>query len=231
MYRKHVAFTAFPFDRTPAPDELFVSTSLTEADVRLKHLLELRGGRVTGDAGSGKTTVCRKGVADLHPGLYRVFYVPLSTGNVMDMYKSIIWELGLPTERNRAAAFRVIRAEITRLILEAKQRPVLIVDEAHHLRNDVLEIDVCSPTIRWIRKTVCACCSLDSLSYDDVCQWLSMNHWRNVSSSAITSPDSTERNSPSTWLTAYIWQDVNCRCLSQRLSKPSFKRRRVCRAR
>lgn len=55
------------------------------------------------------------------------------------MYKSIGWELGLPTERNRASAFRVIRAEITRLTLEAKQRPVLIIDEAHHLRNDVLE--------------------------------------------------------------------------------------------
>lgn len=57
----------------------------------------------------------------------------------MDMYKSIAWELGLPTERNRAAAFRVIRAEVTRLTLESKQRPVLIVDEAHHLRNEVLE--------------------------------------------------------------------------------------------
>jgi type II secretory pathway predicted ATPase ExeA len=57
----------------------------------------------------------------------------------MDMYKSIARELGLPTERNRAAAFRVIRAEITRLTLESKQRPVLRVDEAHHLRNDVLE--------------------------------------------------------------------------------------------
>ncbi len=57
----------------------------------------------------------------------------------MDMYKSIAWELGLPTERNRASAFRVIRAEITRLTLETKQRPVLIIDEAHHLRNDVLE--------------------------------------------------------------------------------------------
>jgi len=55
------------------------------------------------------------------------------------MYKSIGWELGLPTERNRASAFRVIRGEITRLTLEAKQRPVLIVDEAHHLRNEVLE--------------------------------------------------------------------------------------------
>ncbi len=140
MYRKHFALTAFPFDLALEPEDLFPSAALTEAQARLKHLLELRGiGLVTGEAGSGKTTVCRKISAQLHPGLYRVFYVPLSTGNVMDMYKSIAWELGLPTERNRAAAFRVIRAEITRLTLEAKQRAVLIVDEAHRLRNDVLE--------------------------------------------------------------------------------------------
>lgn len=140
MYRQHFSLTAFPFDLTPDPEDLFASASLTEAEVRLKHLLELRSiGLVTGESGSGKTTVCRKVAAGLHPGLYRVFYVPLSTGNVMDMYKSIGWELGLPTERNRAAAFRVIRAEITRLTLEARQRPVLIVDEAHHLRNEVLE--------------------------------------------------------------------------------------------
>jgi general secretion pathway protein A len=140
MYRKHFAFAAFPFDPGPEPDALFASASLAEAEARLKHLLDLRGiGLVTGEAGCGKTTVCRKVAAELHPGLYRVFYIPLSTGNVMDMYKSIGWELGLPDARNRAAAFRVIRAEISRLTLEAKQRPVLVVDEAHHLRNEVLE--------------------------------------------------------------------------------------------
>jgi type II secretory pathway predicted ATPase ExeA/transposase InsO family protein len=140
MYRKHFRPHRLPLRSDARARCLFASASLAEAEARLKHLLELRGiGLVTGEAGSGKTTVCRKVAAALHPGLYRVFYVPLSTGNVMDMYKSIGWELGLPTERNRASAFRVIRGEITRLTLEAKQRPVLIVDEAHHLRNEVLE--------------------------------------------------------------------------------------------
>jgi general secretion pathway protein A len=140
MYRKHFGFTHFPFHLELAPEDLFASGASTSAEARLKHLLELRAiGLVTGEVGSGKTTVCRKVASSLHPGLYRLFYVPLSTGNVMDMYKSIARELGLPTERNRAAAYRVIRAEITRLTREAKQRPVLIVDEAHHLRNDVLE--------------------------------------------------------------------------------------------
>lgn len=108
--------------------------------MRLGHLIELRGiGLVTGDPGSGKTTICRKVVANLHTGLHRVFYVPNSTGNVMDLYKAICWELGLPTERSRAALYRVIRAEVTRLCLESRMRPLLIVDEAHHLRSDVLE--------------------------------------------------------------------------------------------
>jgi general secretion pathway protein A len=61
MYRKHFALTAFPFDLALPPDELFASATLNEAKVRLKHLLELRAiGLVTGEVGSGKTTVCCK---------------------------------------------------------------------------------------------------------------------------------------------------------------------------
>jgi type II secretory pathway predicted ATPase ExeA len=140
MYLKHFAFTHFPFDQPLAPESLFESTMLAEARIRLQHLIELRGiGLLTGEPGSGKTTLTRHVAAALHPGLYRLVYVALSTGNVMDMYKSIAWELGLPTERNRAAAFRQIRTEVSRLLLEGKQRPVVVIDEAHHLRNEVLE--------------------------------------------------------------------------------------------
>ncbi len=38
-----------------------------------------------------------------------------------------------------SSAHHAIRTEISRLAKEAKQLPVLVVDEAHHLRNDVLE--------------------------------------------------------------------------------------------
>lgn len=140
MYRKHFGLTQYPFAKDLSPEDLFVSASSRELELRLGQLLELRGiGLCTGEAGSGKTTTCRKVVASLHTGLYRTFYVPLTTGNAMDMYKSVAWELGLPTERSRAALYRVIRAEVTRLCLEAKLRPVLVVDEAQHLRSDVLE--------------------------------------------------------------------------------------------
>jgi type II secretory pathway predicted ATPase ExeA len=140
MYRKHFALTRHPFTKDLPPEDLFVSEAARELETRLKHLLDLRGiGLVTGEVGSGKTTACRRVAASLHSGLYKVFYVPLSTGNVMDLYKTIAWELGLPTERSRAACYRAIRGEVTRLNLEARIRPVLVVDEAQHLRSEVLE--------------------------------------------------------------------------------------------
>lgn len=140
MYRKHFALTRHPFEKDLAPDDLFETAALSELTVRLTHLLDMRGiGLVTGESGSGKTTACRRLVAGLNTGLHRVLYVSLTTGNVMDLYKSIAWELGLPTERNRAALFKQIRSEVSRLCAENRLRPVLIVDEAHHLRTDVLE--------------------------------------------------------------------------------------------
>jgi type II secretory pathway predicted ATPase ExeA len=140
MYRTHFGFTHYPFERALQPDELFASTAAHEAQARLQHLVELRGiGLITGEVGSGKTTVCRQLAASLHPGLYRLFYVPLSTGNVMDMYKAIAWQLGLPVERSRATAYRAIHSEICRLTLDTKILPILVVDEAQHLRNEVLE--------------------------------------------------------------------------------------------
>ena len=140
MYRQHFGLTQHPFSNEIEPDELFLATSYKELEVRLTHLIDLRGiGLVTGDSGSGKTCCCRKVLHALHASLYRVLYVCLSTGNVMDLYKTISWEMGLPVERSRAALFRQIRAEVTRLVSEARCRPILVIDEAHHLRPEVLE--------------------------------------------------------------------------------------------
>ena len=140
MYRKHFGLNRHPFGKEIEPDDLFPSSASQELGVRLAHLIDMRGiGLVTGDSGSGKTSACRKVVSALHSGLHRIVYVAHSTGNVMDVYKTIAWEMGLPTERNRAAVYRQIRTEVTRLCTEARCRPILIVDEAHHLRPDVLE--------------------------------------------------------------------------------------------
>ena len=140
MSLRHFALTPMPFETPAHTDERFESNARREAEARLHHLIALKGiGLITGEVGSGKTTVCRHIASALHPGLHRVGYVSLTTGNVLDMDKTIAWELGLPTERSRATAYRAIGEEITPLVYEAKQLPVLVIDEAQHLRNDVLE--------------------------------------------------------------------------------------------
>jgi len=79
MYLRHFAFSRFPFETNLHADELFASAARREADARLNHLLELRGiDLLTGEVGSGKTTVCRHVTSTLHPGRFRVFYVSLS---------------------------------------------------------------------------------------------------------------------------------------------------------
>ena len=139
MYRKHFGLTRLPFRKELPIEDLFPSASSKEYGARLSHLLELRGiGLATGEVGSGKTTATRMVVTALHSGRHRLFYVQLTTGNVMDLFKSIAWEMGLATERSRAALHRRIRDEISRLCVE-RVHPLLIVDEAQHLRPDVLE--------------------------------------------------------------------------------------------
>jgi general secretion pathway protein A len=140
MYRKHFGLTRLPFAKEIEPEDMFESAAIQELNIRLGHLFEMRGiGLITGEAGSGKTSATRRTVSALHAGLYKVLYVCQSTGNVMDLYKSIAWELGLPSERNRAALFRQIKNEVNRLSIESRCRPILIIDEAHNLRPDVLE--------------------------------------------------------------------------------------------
>ena len=140
MYLRHFGFARDPFAETLEADELFESKVRAEAGARIRHLLELRGiGLLTGEVGCGKTTACRHAVSTLHAGLYRVRYVALTTGSVLDIYNLIAWQFGLQPERSRAAAYHAVRTEISRLAREAKQLPVLVIDEAQHLRPDILE--------------------------------------------------------------------------------------------
>ena len=140
MYLQHFGLTRYPFTSDIEPEQMYQSAAMAELAIRFGHLVELRGiGVLTGDSGAGKSAGCRKMASTLHSGLFKVAYVPLSTGNPMDIYKSIAWELGLPSERNRAALYRQIRQEVTRLCVDAKVIPVLVVDEAQNLRNDVIE--------------------------------------------------------------------------------------------
>ena len=139
LYLQHFSLKRLPFQAAAPPARLFEHKAALEARARLQHLLRLRGiGLLTGEVGCGKTTACRQVLDGLPAGTHRACYVALTTGSVLDTYQAIAWELGLAPERTRAAAYRAIRAEISRLAGEARQLPVLVIDEAQYLRKEVL---------------------------------------------------------------------------------------------
>ena len=93
---------------------------------------------LTGEAGCGKSTACRAVTERLHAGLYKVCYVSLSTGSVLDRYNVIAESFGLERFYQRSAAYLAIRDAVTRMVTESHQIPILIFDEAQYLQNACL---------------------------------------------------------------------------------------------
>ena len=140
MYTHLFGLRCLPFEASVHADQTFESNAVKEATGRIRHLVERRGiGMVTGEAGCGKTTACRIVTNKLHVGHFKVLYVSLSTGSVLDTLNTISAELGLPSFHRRAGAWKAIREQITRLGVESRKHPILIFDEAHLLRSEVIE--------------------------------------------------------------------------------------------
>ena len=139
MYLSHFGLKHYPFEKTLRTDELLETETQAEARARIRHLVELRGiGLLTGEPGVGKTAVCRQVTDGLHEGLHQVRYVSFSTGSVRDTCNAIAAAFGLAESQSRVTLFQALRAETERLVTESGRLPVLVLDEAHHLGNDVL---------------------------------------------------------------------------------------------
>ncbi len=110
-----------------------------EATYRLDYLLKTKGfGLLTGSAGRGKTTVIRNWAKDLNPSLYAVVYTSLSTLTANDFYRNLASDLGAEPKYRKPDNFRIIQDEITRLALEKRKTPVIIIDEANYINNAIL---------------------------------------------------------------------------------------------
>ncbi|MEN3004608.1 ExeA family protein [Dehalobacterium formicoaceticum] len=120
--------------------EILVSTKEhKEVTFRLDYLAKTKGfGILTGGAGRGKTTAIRSWASSLNPSLYKVIYSSLSTLTVNDFYRNLAEELGAQPSFRKPDNFRVIQDEISRLALEKKKTPVIIIDEANYINNAIL---------------------------------------------------------------------------------------------
>lgn len=120
--------------------EILVDTSeYRETVFRLDYLAKTKGfGLLTGSPGRGKTTTIRSWASNLNPSLYKVIYSSLSTLTPNDFYRNLVMELGAEPAFKKPDNFRIIQEEITRLSLEKRKTPVIIIDEANYINNAIL---------------------------------------------------------------------------------------------
>ena len=118
---------------------LFEGSEYKEALFRLDYFARTKGfGLLTGSPGRGKTTAVRNWAKKLNPSLYKVIYTSLSTVTVNEFYRNLASSLGAQPSYKKTENFHAIQNEITRLSLDKKKTPVIIIDEANYVSNAIL---------------------------------------------------------------------------------------------
>ena len=154
MYSQHFGLSQDPFSIAPDPRYLFMSERHREALAHLlfgvagSHSAASGGGGgfvlLTGDIGTGKTTICRCFLEQIPAGCH-VAYIFNPKLTVTELLQSICEEFHIAIPSASASASPTVKDYIDQLnafLLHshaAGESSVLIIDEAQNLQPDVLE--------------------------------------------------------------------------------------------
>ena len=140
MYEGYYGFTEKPFNLTPDPKYLYQSRRHTEAVAHLEYGRRERGGFIviTGEVGTGKTTLARYFLGRLPEGTATavVLYPALTAAELL---QTILDDLKAPRE---GASLKDLVDALHRFLLKAREEDrdvVLLIDEAQDLSPEVLE--------------------------------------------------------------------------------------------
>ncbi len=141
MYKNFFGFNERPFKLVPNPAYLFLSRSHEEALAHLTYAVIQGEGfmEITGEVGTGKTTLCRAFLEHLDNDT-KVAYIFNPNLNSLELLKAINDEFGIPSDADNAKD--LIDTLNAFLIDQKTQRKntVLLIDEAQNLTNEVLEL-------------------------------------------------------------------------------------------
>jgi len=140
MYTAFYGLREKPFALSPDPRFLYLAGSHREALAHLLYGIEQGEGfiSVTGEVGTGKTTLCRTLLERLD-GDTEVAFLFNPSRNPHELLQSICSEFGLPAE---GLARRALMNQLNAFLVEQKRagkRVLLIVDEAQTLTETTLE--------------------------------------------------------------------------------------------
>lgn len=140
MYNNFFGFKERPFQLVPNPAYLFLSRSHEEAIAHLNYALSHGDGfvEITGEVGTGKTTLCRAFLDDLDKDS-EVAYIFNPQLNQLELLKTINDEFGISSEADNT---KDLIDTLNGFLMEKKSQKknvILLIDEAQNLNKEVLE--------------------------------------------------------------------------------------------
>jgi len=142
MYLKHFSLNERPFSITPDPRFLFMSNRYREALAHLIYGVQEGGGFVllTGEVGTGKTTVCRRLLQQL-PENTRLAFVLNPKLDSLELLATICDELQIEYPEN-CNSLKMLTDRLSEYLLNCYRQDlnvVVMIDEAQNLETEVLE--------------------------------------------------------------------------------------------
>jgi general secretion pathway protein A len=141
MYKHYFGLQDSPFSIAPNPQYLYMSTRHREALAHLLYGVKSDGGFIllTGEVGTGKTTVCRCLLAQI-PTDVDIAMVLNPKQTAVELLATICDELHITYNPNASIKILVDRLNVFLLDSHrAGRKTILIIDEAQNLEVDVLE--------------------------------------------------------------------------------------------
>ena len=141
MYLDFYSFREKPFNLTPDPRFVFLSKNHKEAFAHLLYGINNRAGFIslTGEVGSGKTTVLRSLLGQLDADRYRTALIFNPCISAPELLRNINRELGIPANgTDRSSLLEALNLFLLNQNAEGRT-VVLIIDEAQDLEASVLE--------------------------------------------------------------------------------------------
>jgi general secretion pathway protein A len=144
LYEDYFRLTAAPFSIAPDPRFLYMSARHREAIAHLLFGVRGEGGFVllTGEIGTGKTTLCRSLLEQI-PDLCDVAFILNPKLGMRDLLATICEEFHVELPTSGPVGIKQLVDAINRHLLHAHaavRRALLIIDEAQNLQPEVIEL-------------------------------------------------------------------------------------------
>lgn len=143
MYTSYYGMSCNPFIKDITTENKFESSDYRQLINRFNYLKEIKGlGVFIGPPGYGKTFAVRSFIDQLNHDLYKIVYISATSNmTVFDFFK----ELGKALNLDTGACYRTemygnIQKALKRLVEIDRVQPLIIIDDAHHLSRDILNL-------------------------------------------------------------------------------------------